>query len=102
MFHVIIRSLPLPDGDGGGGGGGGGATEPVTTVTESRLNPPLSNASVITCVPAPSVTGRVTVVQVCHDPVFGMLIVDQTLLGPLKPTCIEPPPFGEATRTCTV
>ena len=72
------------------------------TVIDLRLKPAMSKRSVITCLPAPSVTGSVTFVQVCHEPVFGMLIVDQTLLGPLKPTCIEPPPFGEATRSCTV
>src|SRR5437899_12824560 len=101
MFQVIIRKVPAGDVDGGGGGGRG-ETAPATTVIESRLNPPDSNASVITCVPAPSVTGTFTVDHVCQPPVAGMLTAVQTWLGPLKPTCNEPPPLGDATRSCAV
>src|SRR5262249_29850619 len=100
-FHVIIRSVPPDDGGGGGGGGGGGA-EGVETVIESTLKPGASNDSVMIWLPAPSVTGTFTVVQFCQPPVAGMLTAVQTLLGPLKPRCIEPPPPGDATRSWAV
>src|SRR5438067_2197263 len=104
MFHVIMRSVPVDvtGGGGGGGGGGGAATEPATTLIESRLNPPTSNASVMTCVPAPSVTGTLTVDHVCQPPVLGIVTAVHTWLGPLNPTCSDPPPLGDPTRSCAV
>src|SRR5689334_13866833 len=77
------------------------ATEPAdVTFTQSRLYPPVSDNSVICCVPAPSVAVNETVVHDCHPPVAGTATVVHTLLFVLKPTCMLPPP-GDATWSCT-
>ena len=74
---------------------------PLTTEMRLRLNPLASKARVMICVPALSVTGTSTVVQVCQLPVDG---IDTALHTPLlsKPTCIAPPPLGDATRNCSM
>src|SRR5207244_4497580 len=77
---------PPPD---GGGGGGGVGVEPLDTVTDFRLTPPLSNRSVITCGPAPSATGTLTFAQVCQPPVAGIATAADAPLGPSNATCIE-------------
>jgi hypothetical protein len=61
----------------------------------------VSNRIVICCVPAPSDTGTLTVVQDCQPPVAGTCTVFQTLLAVLNPMWSEPPE-GEATRSCAV
>ena len=70
-------------------------------VARSKLKPLVSASTVICCVPAPSVTGTETVVQLCQSPVAGIETVLQTLLAVLNPRCSEAP-VGEATRTCTM
>src|ERR1051325_2038721 len=86
--------LPPPDGGGGAGGVGGGVGVPpaVNTRIERKLRPGASKSTVSCCVPAPSVTGIDTVVHDGQSPVAGIERLVQTLLGPLKPTCIAPPP----------
>ena len=79
----------------------GGLPPAATTLMEFTLKPDVSNSSVNCCTPAPSVTGTETVVQFCHPPVLGIPTTAQTLLLLLNPTCIEPPPAGDATRNCT-
>ncbi len=65
------------------------------------LKPDESNARVMICVPAASVAGTLTVVQVCQPPVAGTVTDAHTVLGVPKPTCIAPP-AGEATRSWTL
>ncbi len=89
------------NGFGPGGGGGAGALG-ATSVIDRMLKPPASNPSVMTCWPAPSVTGTLIVVHVCQPPVFGMPIGVHTFAGPLNPRCSAPPPFSDATRSCAV
>ena len=48
--------------DGGGGGGGGGAAGTAVMAIVEMLNPPASNTSFITCGPARSVAGIITLV----------------------------------------
>jgi hypothetical protein len=72
-----------------------------TTVTDRRFVPPVSKSSVISCPPAPSVTGTLTVVQACQAPVAGTVTTFHTLLLVLNPMC-KLPPLGEATRICAV
>src|SRR5262245_66404075 len=74
---------------------------PDVTFAERRFMPPLSKSTVISCVPAPSVTGTFTVCQFCQPPVAGIDTVCQTLLAALKPRCNDAPP-GDATRSWTV
>ncbi len=76
--------------------------DPLSTEMLSRLNPPLSNASVISCGPAASVTGTVTSAQFCQPPVAAIGTAVQTALEPLKPRCSEPLPAGDAVRSRTV
>src|SRR5262245_1014226 len=98
MFQVSADTVS-PDG-GGKGGGAGGRRRPATSTTVMwfRLKLPVSENSVSCCTPAPSVTGSVTVVHVCHPPVFGTRTSAQTLLRLLNPTCSRPP-VGDATRS---
>jgi hypothetical protein len=81
--------------------GGGGAVVPdaLATATWLRLKPGVSKSKVITCWPAVRETGTFTVVQFCHPPVAGIVTTVHTLL-PLKPRCSDPPPAGDATRSC--
>ena len=83
----------------GGAGGGGVIVALLTALAWRTFIPPVSNVKVITCVPAPSVTGTVTVVHDCQPPVAGTLTAVHTPLAPLNPTCIDAP-LGEATRSC--
>src|SRR3954467_11443234 len=84
--------LPPLEGGGGAGGGVGVGVLPPATATDARLTPPVSNSSVITCCPAPSVPGTLIVAHVCHPPVAGTATVVQTLLAALRPRCMVPPP----------
>ena len=81
--------------------GGGDALPPLPMLTEARLALPVSNRIVICCVPAPNVTGTLTVAHDCQSPVFGTLTVLHTLLALLNPMWSEPP-YGDATRSCAV
>src|SRR4051812_40538921 len=93
IFQVATDSV-VPD---VAGGITGEEVEAGDTVTRFRLTSPLSNNSVICCVPEPRLTGMFTVVHVCQPPVLGMLTVVHTSFDPLKPICILAP-LGVATR----
>src|SRR5580765_4536102 len=101
MFHSMTGSS-VPVVLGGGALGTVVVDEPpAAMVAESKLKPPVSDSTVICCVPAPSVAVNETVVQFCQPPVDGTVTACQTLLDVLKPTWTRPPP-GDATRSCTV
>src|SRR5436853_7675140 len=79
MFQVTAE-IVVPEPPPPLGGGGGGAGVPETTLTYSKFIPPVSKLTVISCEPAPSVTGTLTVVQFCQSPVAGTDTLAQTAL----------------------
>src|SRR6185312_3995616 len=103
-----LTTIVLPPVGAGDGGGAGDVPPPLPvfvlpaeTVIVSMLKPAVSKFSVITCVPAASVTGTLTVCHVCQPPVTGSVMAAEVLLGAPNPTCIVALAV-EAILSCTV